>query len=96
VIAESAISRIQDRDVTEVPKSAGVIESITDDEAVLDRETDVVDLHVDLPPRRFAQQAGGRQRSRVAGAQDFLQIPQSRPLSTMSSMMTTRFPSIAT
>ena len=48
----------------------GVVEAVADHELVLDREADVLDLHVDLAPRRLAEQAGGAQvprRARAAG-----------------------------
>ena len=49
---------LDDADVRQVAVLLGVVEPVADDELVLDREADVLDLHVDLAARRLAQQAG--------------------------------------
>ena len=54
----------------------GVVQAVADDEAVLDREADVFHLDVDLPARRFAEQARRPQRPRSARAEDVLQVFQ--------------------
>ena len=65
---------VDDRDVGEIPVLLAEVEPIADHELVLDREADVIDLHLDLPSRRFAEQTGGAQRSRRARPQDVLQV----------------------
>ena len=74
----------------------GVVEPVADDEVVLDREADVLDRHVDLAARRLAQQARGPQR---CAARARAGCPAGRcsvrPVSTMSSTMTTSRPSQA-
>src|SRR5258708_4105522 len=52
----------------------GVIETIADDKAIVDREADVLDPHVDLASRRLAQEAGGPERFRAASSKNLLQI----------------------
>jgi len=56
-----------------------VIQTVADDETVLDREADVIDLDGHLSPRGLVQEACGRQRSRIPRAQDVLQIEQRLP-----------------
>ena len=85
----SGVYCVEDRDVRQVAVLLGVVEAVADDEAILDREADVLDLHVDLAARRLAEQARRAQRLRAAGAQDVLQVVSVRPVSTMSSTMTT-------
>ena len=63
----------------EVAKAAGVIETVADDEAVVDGKTHIIDLHIDPAPRRLAQQASCGKGAGIARAQDFMQIPQRRP-----------------
>src|SRR3954462_9716736 len=63
-----------DADVRKLSVALRVIKSVPDHELVLDREADVLDLHVDFPARRLAQQAGGAQVRRRAGTQDVLEI----------------------
>ena len=65
--------------MAEVAVAAGVVEAVADDEPVVNREADIVNLHVDLTPRRLAQQAGGCEREGFARAQHVLQTPQRRP-----------------
>ena len=67
---------LEHADVGQVAVLLGVVETVADHEPVLDREADVVHLHVDLAAARFAQQAGGAQRAGTAGQQDFLQVMQ--------------------
>src|SRR5689334_20652436 len=55
-------SLLQHRDVRQVPVLLRVIQPVADDEVILDREADVIHLHVDLAPRRLAQEARGLQR----------------------------------
>ena len=59
-----------------VAELTGVVEAVADDELVLDLESDIFDLDVDLAAAGLAQQAGGPQDFRVAGAQDILQVVQ--------------------
>src|SRR5205814_752920 len=73
---QSTISRSNDGDVREIAVPLGVVEAVADDEAIFDREADVFDLHVDLAPRRLAEEARGAERLRVAAAQNVLQIMQ--------------------
>ena len=65
-----------DADEGQVAELAGIVETVSDDESVLDLESDVFDLDVDLAAAGLAQQAGGSQRFRIAGAQNVLQIMQ--------------------
>src|SRR5688500_9272894 len=71
---QSTISYIQNPDVGEIAIAFGVIQAIADDEAVLDREADVIDPDGHLAPRRLVQKACGRQGSRIACAQNVLKI----------------------
>ncbi len=57
-------------------KLAGVVEAVSDDKLVLDLESDVFDLDVDLAAAGLAQEARGSKRFRLAGAHDVLQIMQ--------------------
>ena len=52
------------------------VEAVADDEVVLDREADVVDLDVDLAARRLRQQARRPQAARATSPEDALQIRQ--------------------
>src|SRR5437868_13055855 len=63
----------------QVPIVLRIIEAVADDEVVLDTEPDVLDLDVDLAPRRFAEKARRAQRLRSARAQNLLQIHQRQP-----------------
>ena len=65
-----------DADEGQVPELAGIVEAVSDDELVLDLESDIFDGHIDLAAAWLAQQTGGSQRFRLAGAQDVLQIMQ--------------------
>src|ERR1700674_4671105 len=62
----------------EVPELFRVIQTVPDDEMVRDREADVLDLDVHLPPRRLAQQAGRTKGLRTARAKDVLQVHESQ------------------
>ena len=42
------VSGLQNRDVREIPVLLGVVEAVTDDKVILDREADVLDGHFDL------------------------------------------------
>src|SRR6266542_2729790 len=47
---------LQHRDERQVSVLLGVVEAVSDDKVILDREADVVDLYLHLPPRRLAQE----------------------------------------
>ena len=55
---------------------AGIVEAVSDDELVLDLESDIFNGDVDLAPARLAQQAGRAKRLRVARAEDILEIAE--------------------
>ena len=57
-------SALDDADVRQVSVALRVVEAISHDEPVLDREADVLDLHFHLPARWFTQQARGPQGAR--------------------------------
>ena len=59
-----------------MPELSRVIEAVADDELVLDLESDIFHLDVDLAAARLAQQAGRAQRFRVARAKHVLQVAQ--------------------
>src|SRR3989442_2762745 len=67
-------SGLDDGDVRQVAILLGEVEAVADDEPIGNLEADVLDLHVDLPPRRLTQQAGRPQRLWTARAEDILQI----------------------
>src|SRR5882672_5075071 len=73
------MSSFQYSDMRKVAVLFGVIEAVADHEAILDREADVFDLHVDLTARRLAQEARGSERPRPAGAENVLQIREREP-----------------
>src|SRR4029079_6981550 len=54
-------------------------EAVTDDELVLDREADVIDLHVHLPTRRLAEETRRTDALRGARPQNVLQVAQREP-----------------
>ncbi len=56
-----------------------VVQAVSDHEAVLNREADVLDGHVDFSARGLAQQACRSQRLRTARPQDLLQVTQRQP-----------------
>ena len=57
-------------------KLAGVIQAVSDDELVLNLESDIFNGDVDLAPARLAQQAGRAKRPGVARAEDILEIAE--------------------
>ena len=63
-------------DVRQVAVLLGVVEAVAHHEPVLDREADVLHLHVDRPAGRLAEQARRAQRLRAARAQDLLEVGQ--------------------
>src|SRR6266478_5377404 len=65
-----------DGDMRQVSVLFRVVEAVADDEAIFDCEADVFDLHVDLAPRRLAEEARRAKRFRVAAAQNVLEIMQ--------------------
>src|SRR5712691_2044962 len=65
-----------DGDVGEVSVLLGIVQSVSNDEFVLDGEADVFHRHVDLAARRLAEETRGPQVPRRAGAEDVLQIRQ--------------------
>ena len=64
---------------------SAIVEAVADDELVLDREADVVDLDVDLPPRRLAQETRRAQRLRA-------RAPRGCPAGTSASGRCRRCP----
>ena len=70
----ASAATVDDADVREVAILFGVVEAVADDEPILDREADVLDLDVDLAPRGLAEEAGRAQRLRAARPQDVLQV----------------------
>ena len=66
----------EDADVGQVAVEFAVVQSVADDEAVLDQEPDVVDLDIHGAARRLAQQASGSEAAGRAGAEDFLEVGQ--------------------
>ena len=63
-------------DEGEMPELAGVVESVADNELVLDFESDIFNRYVHLSSAGLAQEAGGFQARRIAGAKDFLKVGQ--------------------
>src|SRR5687768_4283205 len=63
-----------DADVRKVAVLLRVVEAVPHHKLVLDGEADVFNGHVDFPPRRLAEQAGGAESSRRARPQDVLQV----------------------
>jgi len=57
-----------------MPKLPRIVETVADNEFVLDLESDIFHGNVDLTAARLAQQARGSQRFRLAGAQHVLEI----------------------
>src|SRR5262245_13752673 len=58
VVMSKRLAPIEHRDMGEVPVLLGVIESVADDEPILNRKPDVLDDDIHQPARRFAEQAG--------------------------------------
>src|SRR5205814_1105622 len=69
----------QNTNVREVAVSPGGIEPVSDNEAIVDREADVVDADRHLPPGRFAEKAGSAQHFRPASPENLLQIGEGLP-----------------
>src|SRR5262245_25042699 len=67
---------IQHRDIRHIAKLLGKVEAVADNEMIFDRESNVFNRHVDLSPRRLAQQTGGAKRLRRPCPQNLLQIRQ--------------------
>ena len=65
-----------DGDVRKGPVLLGIIQPVSNHEFVFDREADVLDLDVNLPARRLAEETRGTQMTRRSGADDVLQIRQ--------------------
>ena len=71
-------SRLADNEnIAQVPVLFTEIEAVPHDESILYGETDVVDLDLDLTPRRLAEQAGRPQRSWITSSKNILQVRQS-------------------
>ena len=57
----------------------GVVESVADDEPVLDRKADVVDRHVHEAPRGLAEKTRRPKTPRAPRSEDVLQVGQRQP-----------------
>src|SRR5205823_4721375 len=68
-----------DGDVREVSVLTGIVQPVSHDELVLDAEPDVIDLDVNLPPRRFAEQARRAHVARGTRLEDVLQVREREP-----------------
>src|SRR5579862_1159480 len=63
-------------DVGEIPISLALVKTVAHDKMVGNREADVVDEHVDLPPRRLVEEAGCPERPGLSRAQHLPKICQ--------------------
>src|SRR6187397_1062021 len=57
----------------------GIVETVPDNETILDRESDVVHVHVGLPPRGLAEKAGGPKCLRETRPQNALKVREREP-----------------
>ena len=60
----------------QIPVLLAVVESISDHETILDREANIIDLHVNLASRWLAEKTSRPQRERPSSAQNVLEIRQ--------------------
>ena len=56
-----------------------MVQTVSHHEFVLYLESDIFDSHVDFTAARLAQQAGGPQGFRIAGAEHILKVMESQP-----------------
>ena len=75
-VGKDELTLLLDADERQMAELAGIVETVSDDEFVLDLEADIFDLDVDLPPARLAQQARGSQALRVSRSEHVLEIVQ--------------------
>src|SRR6187399_2301008 len=61
-------------DIGQVPVPSLVVQPVTHHKAIVDFETDVIDGDGCFPPRRLAEQTRRAKASRVARAQNVLQV----------------------
>lgn len=67
---------LEDADVGQIPVPLTEIQTVADDKLIVDREADVVDLHVDLTARRLTEQTRGAKIAWRARTENVLQVGQ--------------------